>query len=482
MKSFPFIPAILVALQVLMSTAFAGTKGAFVNSSGVGVAVNAVVFNGVTNTAKSISMLNPVSAVNIQTNKTFTNTTYTTKLPEGTPSSVFCQSRGGAPGVFSIQSYVTGGATADNPELEERLPVTAADCAYYALESAAQFTGPNSGTLIVNANASAGAAIWLRGFQYNGTGVPADLDELKANGTLKWDVLIAGPFEFSTTNCTALNIPFTFSGSDTNLYFVADGVAKSTPFTVTCAGNVSFGCADTVVYPSVQVAGGCGQVTITYNPPANLLPPTVSTVTVTATDEVGNSAQCSFVADNSAKGIPFSVTCPSNLVFTCSQTVAYPAAQISGGCGAVSVAYSPLASAIQPGTTNLVTVTATDSLGRTTQCSFSVIRQGLVFEGFYSPISGTGGSCGSPVRMINVGSTVPVKFKVSCSGSPVLTGQPSLSIKRCSNGSVVGGGNFNKVVNEWHFQWLTSGISKGDYELIATLQDGSRKSVFIRLK
>lgn len=475
------LPAAVILMYGCLQTASAGTRGAFVNTSGFGVAVNSVVFNGVTNTAKSVSMQNPCSGVNVQANLTC-NSLYTVKLPTGTPTTVFCQSRGGSPGVFSIQSYVTGGATADNPELESRLPVTAANCAYYALESAAVFTSPNSGTLIVNATATAGAAVWLRGFEYKGTGVPVDLDDLKANGVLKWDVLVAGPFEFNTESCTALNVPFTIEGDPEKLYFVADGIAKSTPFTVTCAGNVTYGCADAVVYPAVQVAGGCGTVTVSYSPPANLLPPTVSTVTVTATDEAGNTAQCSFVADNSAKGIPFTISCPANLVFGCGDTVVYPAAQVSGGCGAVTVAYRPAANTIPAGVTTNVTATATDSLGRTRQCSFSVTRQGLAFDGFYSPISGVGGSCGSPLRAINCGSTVPVKFKVSCCGKPVLTGQPTLSIKKCATGASVGGGNFTKVVNEWHFQWNTSGIAKGDYELIATLQDGTRKSVFIKIK
>ena len=473
------VATVVAMIFCCIQSATAGTKGAFVNTSGYGVAVNSVVYNGVTNTAKSASMYNPCSAVNRQANLVCS---YGKALPLGTPSTVYCQSRGGVPGVFSIQSYVTGGATADNPELEDRLPVPPADCAYYALESAAVFSSTNAGTLIVNATATAGAAIWLRGFEYQGAGVPVDIDDLRTNGVLKWDVLVAGPFDFSTSNCTALNIPFTIQGNPTNLYFVADGVAKSTPFSVACAGNVTFGCADPVVYPAVQVTGGCGTVTVNYNPPAHLLPPTVTTVTVTATDEVGNSAQCTFVADNSAKGIPFTVTCPANLVFGCTDTVTYPAAQVSGGCGNVSVTYSPLATAIPAGVTTNVTVTATDSLNRTTQCTFSVTRRGLDFDGFYSPISGIGGACGSPVRQINSGNTCPVKFKVSCGGTVITTGRPTLSIRRCSTGQVVGGGNFDRVVNEWHFNWGTGGLSKGDYELIATLQDGSRKSVYVRIK
>ena len=66
-----------------IQSATAGTKGAFVNTSGYGVAVNSVVYNGVTNTAKSASMYNPCSAVNRQANLVCT---YGKALPQGTPS------------------------------------------------------------------------------------------------------------------------------------------------------------------------------------------------------------------------------------------------------------------------------------------------------------------------------------------------------------------------------------------------------------
>ena len=46
----------------------------------------------------------------------------------------------------------------------------------------------------------------------------------------------------------------------------------------------------------------------------------------------------------------------------------------------------------------------------------------------------------------------------------------------------IGGGDFTFVGNEWHFNWDTTGQSKGVYKLTATLQDGSKQTVWIRLK
>jgi hypothetical protein len=38
------------------------------------------------------------------------------------------------------------------------------------------------------------------------------------------------------------------------------------------------------------------------------------------------------------------------------------------------------------------------------------------------------------------------------------------------------------VANEWHFNWDTTGLNAGTYRLIATLQDGSTKEVFVKIK
>ena len=383
--------------------AIAGTQGAYMNSAGFGKAADSIVYGGRTNKAVTkIAGLGPCAAVNPQ-NFTCSADNIVKELPPGTPSTVFCQSIGASNYRWSIKAYVTGGATADNPELEARLPINASECASYSLESQASLTDAYSGAITVNATATAGAAIWLRGFEFPGT--PADLEDLLANGTLKFDLLVAGPFDFSTADCTAMNIPFTTQTGHENLYFVADGVAKSFPFEIYCPENVTFGCSDALVYPAVQASGGCGNVTVSYNPPATSLPTGVTPVTVTATDEAGNTAQCTFLAT----------------------------------------------------------------------------RRALTFDGFFPPICGTGGSATSPRATFNRGCVIPVKFKTLCNRVPFVTGTPTLSIRRCPS-TPVGGGNFQMVANQWHFNWNTRGLSAGTYELIATLQDGSQQRVFIKLR
>lgn len=382
----------------------AGTPGAYMNSAGYGKAVSAVTYGAGKTSATSAAMYYPCAAVN--PTSAFTCVTSPVGLPEGTPSSVYCQSKGAPNYQWKVEAYVTGGATADNPELEARINLAPAPCASYSVESSAQFFDANSGLITVNAQVTTGAAIWLRGYEFLGGGTPSSLADLIANGALQWDMLMIGPFNLLQANCMPVSIPFQTQTGHANLYFVVDAVAKSVPFTVTCPGNLTFGCTDSVAYPPAVVTGGCGNVTVTYSPAPGQLPRGVSTVTATATDEVGNTAQCSFTATRSVLG----------------------------------------------------------------------------FDGFYAPINGTGGSCNSPIRSINLGSNIPVKFSTTCDGSTFLGGSPTFSIRKCPSLETIGGGSFQSVSDIWHFNWDTTGLSKGTYQLTATLQDGSSQTAYVRLK
>ncbi len=276
-------------------SALGGTIGSYMSSSGYGKAVSAITFGGGKTAATSQAMTGPCSAVNPTAD--FSCTTSPIPLPSGTPSSVYCQTKGFPNYRWSIQSYVTAGATADNPDLESRITVTPAPCASYSMETAATFTDANSGSITVNAIVTPGAAIWLRGYEMVNGATPTDLADLIANGVLRWDMLMVGPFNLDQGNCTAMTLPFTTLTGHANLYFVADAVAKSIPFEVTCPGNVVIGCSDPLAYPAAVVSGGCGGATVTYNPPATALVHGVpTTVTATATDGQGNTASCSFTA------------------------------------------------------------------------------------------------------------------------------------------------------------------------------------------
>jgi hypothetical protein len=407
LRSYKKIVYALVAAVLLSPapSALAGWTGQM-NGTGFGkAAVNVTSSTGDTNAVGTPNMQGPSAAM--------TNTaTYFAggPLPAGASKSTVARIKGSAGYVWKATTLASNGDKTDNKEIQGRVFITPSDCAFLDIDSSAIISPDgHSGTITVNATATAGAAMLLRGFEYHGDVPPESIDDLKTNGVLKWDILMVGPFDLNKSNCNALVVPFTVDAGASNLYFVADGAAVTRPLTITCAGDVEFGCflPDTALaYPAPVITAGCGTVTVSFNPPASALPVGVTTVTATVTDTLGNTAQCTFIAT----------------------------------------------------------------------------RHGLGFTGFDSPIDGTGGSCDAPLRTINKGSKIPVKFTISCDGSPTFSGQPTLSIRKCPSGQIVGGGNFQIVANEWHFNWDTTGLNAGTYRLIATLQDGSTKEVFVKIK
>jgi hypothetical protein len=287
---------IMVACAALPATA--GIQGSYMNTGGTGKAIASVTFNGVTTKATSPLMNGPCAAVNPQS---FSCSTPPAGLPPGTPSTVFCQVKGAPNNRWSVQSAVAPGASADDPQFP--ITITPSLCpATISLESSNVFTDVNTGYIVVRANVSEGSAVWLRGFEYppdlpNVPYPPESVDDLVKYGIVKWDTLLVGPFDSNPADgCPTLSIPFTLKFDKTNLFFVIDTESQTVPFVLTCH-DVTFCGSDLLQYPDWTHSGGCGNVTVSNYPAANLLPfdkPT--TVTATATDENGNTTECKFTA------------------------------------------------------------------------------------------------------------------------------------------------------------------------------------------
>ena len=122
------------------------------------------------------------------------------------------------------------------------------------------------------------------------------------------------------------------------------------------------------------------------------------------------------------------------------------------------------------------------------------------FDGFLPPIGGadaTGGMYDKPVRTFKFGSTVPVKFQISCGGTAVKAGVHTLQVIKYNNATTAAepidatptdaattGNQFKLTGDEWHFNLDTkaTGMSTGTWQLKATLSDGSSHTVWIGLK
>jgi len=129
------------------------------------------------------------------------------------------------------------------------------------------------------------------------------------------------------------------------------------------------------------------------------------------------------------------------------------------------------------------------------QCSFG-------FSGFHDPIGGadsTGGTYADPVRAFRLKSTVPVKMTLTtCDGQPLTTGVHTIQITKFSSATTsdppidatptdaaTTGNEFrltDAATGEWHFNLATKPLSKGIWQIKATLSDGSMHNAFVELK
>jgi hypothetical protein len=166
----------------------------------------------------------------------------------------------------------------------------------------------------------------------------------------------------------------------------------------------------------------------------------------------------------------------------------------TGECTVVSVDNGCTATATFGGDANHYASSDTKSITITTA---------FAFNGFYSPIGGSvetgnGGTYYDPVRTFKLGSTVPVKFGASWlnGGAALTTGVHTLQAVRYSNATdsdnpidatptdaATNGNQFRLSGTEWHFNLSTkSGFTSGTWLLVATLQDGSKHTVWISIK
>ena len=188
-----------------------------------------------------------------------------------------------------------------------------------------------------------------------------------AAGTTTTVTVIATDASGNTSACT-----FTVTVNDT------EGPVVTCPAAITASNDAGL-CSAVVSYPAATATDNCaGTPTLSYSHASgSTFPVGTTTVTVTATDAVGNTSACTFTVTVNDTEDPV-VNCPldievSNDAGLCSAVVNYPAATATDNCaGTPSLSYSHSSGSAFPVGTTTVTVTATDAAGNTSACTFTI--------------------------------------------------------------------------------------------------------------
>jgi len=407
-------------------------------------------------------------------------------LPLSAATNTYARIKGLPGGVWSpgLNAANSGDGT-DAPELESRFPVTPADCASLTMDTKidqtqAQFeSNAFNGTITVNAFATAGTALWLRGFEFTGdmADVPPDdpstvpnesIEYLKLHATPKFDMLMAGPFQFGGSNgACPLIIPFSLtSGKLQNLIFATDGVAKSNPMLLNCPSNIVVSCGTPVVYAQPSYAA-CGDVTFTYNPPAGSSFPVGTTpVVISMSDTNGNSTNCTFTVTVVDDSTPTVAALP---VLTGQCSVQVPVPKATNTCGvtttiATGTTSDPLTYSSQG--TNIVHWSFNNGNGHISTANQTVIVKDTTPP--QVPSLGTvTGSCSAPVTL------TPPTTSDNCAGTVTGTTTTVFPITAQGTTAVVwrfndGNGNTSTATQNVVVAGLTF---KGFYSPIGTVSN-----------
>jgi hypothetical protein len=168
-----------------------------------------------------------------------------------------------------------------------------------------------------------------------------------------------------------------YSGSTTGTIRMV-AVHPPTPLTVNCSSDITVTATSptgAVVTFASSASGGCDPApTVVCNPPSGTtFPIGPTTVTCTASNVCGQTAECSFTV--TVVPPPITLTCSSNLTVATTSAagaVVTYTSSASGGCAPVTVNCNPPSGSTFSIGTTPVTCTASDGCGQTTNCGFTV--------------------------------------------------------------------------------------------------------------
>ena len=225
-----------------------------------------------------------------------------------------------------------------------------------------------SSNLDLVATGTNGAIVYFTTSAYGGCSSPLNLSSSPPSGSI---------FPVGTT--TAADS----CGDSTNCTFTVT-VSKKTypPIVLDCSSNldlVATGTNGAIVYFTTSAYGGCSSpLNLSSSPPSgSILPVGTTVVTTTAADSCGDSTNCTFTVTVSKKTYPpIVLDCSSNLDLVATGTngaVVYFTTSAYGGCSSpLNLSSLPPSGSIFPVGTTVVTTTAADSCGDSTNCTFEV--------------------------------------------------------------------------------------------------------------
>ncbi len=199
---------------------------------------------------------------------------------------------------------------------------------------------------------------------------------------------------FVVAGDTTITINTQNPSNNDNIFFAAfffkDARAAIDDCVLTCSPDISTSndsgrCGATVNFPAPTTSESCGPVTCVRSDGQSgfFFPLGTTTVTCTAQSSENNVFQtsCSFTITVTDTEAPKIVSCPRDIVQNadlnqCSAVVNYPVPGVTDNCpGASIICIPPSGERLEAGTSKTVTCTATDAVGRKSECSFKISVQ-----------------------------------------------------------------------------------------------------------
>lgn len=229
---------------------------------------------------------------------------------------------------------------------------------------------------------------------------------------------------------------------------------------------------------------------VSFNPV--VLAPGEHLLTVEVSDGT-ESASCSSTVVVNPDMTPPTITCPDGVtaIATTSQgtTVNFSPVTATDDCSIPSITYSQAGGSFFGVGSTTVTSTATDAAMNQSDCAFQV-NVVFAWSGVLQPVNADGSS------VFKLGSTVPVKFKLTDLSSGITDAVATLSYAMLAN-SVPGPINeavstadattgnlfrYDASSQQYIFNWSTKGLSVGSYELMIDFNDGLAHTVIVGLR